>query len=438
MTSISDFVGGKGAVSAGGTGPDGGSAGTGLLAGWGRTEFTPGGSIPLAGYTHLRDRMSTHVRDPLFVRAVVFSPPQGRPVALLSFDLLIITEEIHQGMKSRLADTDLEVVCHATHTHSSVGGFWNSLLGRFFLGSYRPWVQRLLLDAAERAVRAAMADLAPVTVRSAGVTIPGLNGNRRDHDGPLDETLTVIRLQKPESDAIMFSYPGHPVIAAERDHHAVSADFPGAAVAIIEKQFAFAMFVQGALGGVDVFFPAEPVSVDVNMEMMASPIANAAVTLAHAAPKCADTLGFSRRELDMGKPAVCVSYDDNKPFADRFLNAAANLLVKPVPAVARIDGIRIGDSVIVGFPADLGIGLSLNVKQLAGDLGFAHVITASETGGCIGYVHLPADYEKTPADKGEAIKMGRYENAMNFFGHQSGLKFRDAALEVLTDLARVK
>ncbi|HOI09284.1 MAG TPA: hypothetical protein PK313_02295, partial [Myxococcota bacterium] len=131
-----------------------------LKAGWSQVDFTPAEPVPLAGYTHWNERRSNRVRDPLMVRAVALA--QGdRRVVVVAYDLLMVFEDLYQGLRSRLVDLGVDLLVHATHTHSSVGGFWNTFLGRRFLGDYRPWMLRHLIDAGERAARGALADLAP-------------------------------------------------------------------------------------------------------------------------------------------------------------------------------------------------------------------------------------------------------------------------------------
>ncbi|HPV04259.1 MAG TPA: neutral/alkaline non-lysosomal ceramidase N-terminal domain-containing protein [Myxococcota bacterium] len=415
-----------------------GVAGNGFEAGWARVDMTPAEPVPLAGYTHLSDRMSKGVHDPVFVRAVVMKQEGGPAVALVMYDLVIVSEDLYQGLRARLSDTGLTVMCAATHTHSSFGGFWNAMLGRAFLGRFRPGVLESLIEMGEKAVRDALAGIGPAIVKTGTKKIPGLNGNRRDHHGPLDEELHVVTLEKQDSRALLFSYPGHPVISAERDHNVVSADFPGLAISKIEGQFDFAMYMPGALGGVDVRFPREPVPIDDNLEMMAAPIAHTAMQVARDGNAFADerlVLAHSIRELHFDRPRIRWSYDDDRKPFDFLLDALANGLARPVPRVARIEGFRIADVAVVGFPCDLGIGLSLRVKQIGRELGLKGVVTMSESGGCVGYVHLPEDYSTTPADEGDAIQMGRYENAMNFFGHQTGTRFLEAADGVLKELA---
>ncbi len=399
----------------------------GLRAGWAEVEFTPAEPVPLAGYTHWNERLSNRVRDPLMVRAVAFEQA-GQRVVLVSYDLLMVFEELYQGLRSRLVDFGVNLLVHATHTHSSVGGFWDTFLGRRFLGDYRPWMLRHLIDAGERAARGALADLAPAQARVTAGTLPGLNGNRRDPDGPRDEELTVLRLVRAQDDAVVWSYSAHPVIVSEREHHAISADFPGEVNRRLRRDHGFAVYVQGSLGGVDVLFPQEPgMTADHNLELMSEPLAIAVTTLARGAAPAGGPLRFHCEEWDAGAP-------DSRPFfldqawrrrLDLPLRAAVNRLVAPVPRKARVSAMRLGRFGIAGFQADLGVGIGLAAKAHARRLGIDCPVSASQTNGYLGYLHLHAEYDKAPPKS--HLGMAVYENAMNFFGRRTGDRVLEAA-----------
>jgi len=405
-----------------------------LEAGWSRVEFTPREPLPLAGYTHWSERLWERVRDPLFVRALAFR--DGRRVAVLVvYDLLLVTEALHRGLVARLAPTGASVMVHATHTHSSIGGFLDGFLGQRFMGEFRPRVLPMLLDAGEQAVRQALAELAPADARSAAVTLPGLNGNRRDPEGPKDEELTVLRLVRRHDEAVVASYSAHPVIVAERDHSDVSADFPGRLCAELEKDVNFAAFVQGSLGGVDVLFPDSPgMTSDRNLALMAGPLASSAIVAARGARKSSNGLAFASRTWDLGRPDPRPFFDDQwQRRLDLPLRALAAALVWNSDRTARVQGIRVGDWAIVGAQADLGVGIGLSVKQAARAVGIPHPVAASQCDGYIGYVHLPQAYRASPptSHRGMAV----YENAMNFFGRSTGVKLLSESGAVVRDLA---
>jgi len=403
-----------------------------LKAGFASIDFTPAEPVPLGGYGGIKERLSTHVKDPLYVRAVALSQGDNL-VVLLSYDLLIVFEDIYQGLRSRLVDVAPKLMVHATHTHSSVGGFWNTFLGRRFLGDYRPWMSRHLIDAGERAARNAIADLAPAKAFTNVGILPGLNGNRRDPNGVKDEELTVLRLVRDKDDAVLWSYSAHPVIVAERDFHAVSADFPGQVNSLLARNHSFSMFVQGSLGGVDVLFPQDPeMTAEKNLELMAQPLANAVTTLAKGALPTKGRLQFSCEQWEAGRPDVRPFFEDQKfkRALDFPLRKAANLLLAPVSNKARVCGFRYGDFALLGFPADLGVGIGLAVKQYAQELGIESPVAASQTNGYLGYLHRRADYLRAPSQQDMAI----YENAMSFFGRDTGEQVLEAAKRVLDQL----
>jgi neutral ceramidase len=418
-------------VSGGREAVPGAAAAGGLRAGWAAVDFTPAEPAPLAGYTHWSDRMSTRVRDPLMVRALALHQG-GEGVLLVAWDLLMVTEALFQGLRSRLADTGFHLMAHATHTHSSIGGYWDSWLARRFLGRYRPWAMRHLLDAAERAARAAIESMAPAQARAGSALLPGLNGNRRDPSGPKDEELTVLRLRREDADAVLVSYPAHPVIVAERDHHAISADFPGEMVRLLQRDFPFAMYVQGSLGGVDVLFPDDKsLPADRNLEMMAGPLASSAAALAHSCQPVGGTLAWAEEEWELGRPDSRPFYEDEgfKPL-DWPLRTIANFLVRDVAPRGRVEGFRLGAFALLGFQADLGVGIGLGGKAHARRLGVLHPVMASQVNGYIGYLHLRHEYKAAPPGDPH-LGMGRYENAMNFFGRGTGDRVLDAAKAVL-------
>lgn len=402
-----------------------------LKAGWSSVDFTPAEPAPLAGYTHWSDRMSIRVRDPLMVRALALQQ-EGEGVLVVAWDLLMVTEELFQGLKSRLADTGFHLIAHATHTHSSIGGFWDSWLARRFLGQYRPWAMGHLLDAAERAARDALASMAPAVASAGSAMLPGLNGNRRDPGGPKDEELTVLRLHRDDEDAVLVSYSAHPVIVAERDHHVISADFPGEVVRLLQRDFAFAMYVQGSLGGVDVLFPDDKaLSADRNLELMAGPVASGAASLARSCAPAGGGLRWADEEWQPANPDSRAFFDDEGfKIQDRPMRAIADFLLRDVPRRARVCGFRLGSFALLGFQADLGVGIGLGGKAHARTLGVQYPVMASQVNGYIGYLHLRDEYRKAPTVEPH-LGMAHYENAMNFFGRDTGDRALAAARAVL-------
>jgi hypothetical protein len=389
--------------------------------------------------------MSTHVRDPLFVRALAFD--DGATCAVLViYDLLMVTESLHRQVLERLADTGARVMVHATHSHSALGGFGRGLLIEKVCGRHRPGTVERLADAGADAARRALGSLAPAKVGSTVGVLPGHNGNRRDPAGPVDDQLTVLRIRRARDEALLVSYSAHPVIVGERDHLALSADYPGLLVNLLERQLDFAAFVQGALGGVDVLFPRDKsVTADDNLRRMAEPMARRALELRDVCAVADASVRVASREWPLpARPSAQPFYDD-QVWARR-LDAPLRLLLNGLFSQsdarrARVQGLRLCDFALVGTPADLGVSIALEGKRHARARGLAHPVMASQCDGYLGYLHLPADYARRPtcADDpqrlADALTMGGYENWLCPYGHGTGQVVLDHARHLFDELA---
>jgi hypothetical protein len=401
-----------------------------MKAGFSKVEITPPLGVPLAGYAHALERRARSVRDPLFVRAVALED-EGRLAVLLVFDLLMVNEALYQRLCDALADTRAFLMVHATHTHSSVGGFQKGLLGKSFCGRFSEDMLQNLVWAGEKAVRLALGDLHGCEVMFQSTILPALNGNRRDPNGPKDEEISVIRFHREDRSLVLVRYSAHPVIVAERDHHAISADFPGEVCKLLEKDFAFAVFLQGALGGVDVLFPKDPqMTCEKNLELMAAPIANSARTMARTGRFVRPRMFAGLVEWDLEEP--CPSPFPEDTLTHKVLKNVLKNLVPSDVRKARVSAISIGDCVLVGTPADLGVRVSLAIADSAKKMGFMPVVL-SQCNGYIGYVHLPEDYALKP-EKGFR-HMVYYENSMALFGKTQGLRLIEKTQELLKSLA---
>lgn len=401
-----------------------------MKAGFSKIEITPPLGVPLAGYAHLLERKAKTVRDPLFVRAVAIED-EGRTAVLLVFDLLMVNEALYQRLCSALSDTKAFLMVHATHTHSSVGGFQKGVLGRSFCGRFSEQILDNLVWAGEKAARLALADLGLCEVRFHSTILPGLNGNRRDSHGPKDEEINVIRFSRKDRAAVLVRYSAHPVIVAERDHYAVSADFPGEVCKLLEKDFEFAAFLQGALGGVDVLLPSNRnMTCEENLELMSVPIANSAKNMARTGRPVRPRMFAGLVEWDLPEP--CPSPFPENTLVHKVLKDVLKNLVPSDVRKARVSAILIGDVVLVGTPSDLGVRVSLAIERSARKIGLEPVVL-SQCNGYIGYLHLPEDYALKP-QKGFR-HMVYYENSMALFGKTQGIQLVEKTEQLLKNLA---
>ncbi len=410
-----------------------------LKAGFAKLDITPTGPVPLAGYFSLRPRMSKEVRDPLYVRALALQEGNNTLV-LISYDLLLITEQMVRGVNGRLKETGAQVILHATHTHSGSGGYWNTFAARLALGHYLPAMLPFLCDQGARAAWAALDDLSPAGWATHTGHIPALAKNRRDRDGLVDDGLWALKIQRPapKSDkAILVGFSGHPVIVAERQPNALSADFPGEVIRRIEEQTDFGMFVNGALGGVDVLFPDEPMEVDRNLELQAAPIVTEALGVLKKRTRKTGELRMASRTIEVdGRPDVAMAFDE--PRWLRKVTRPLDWLASAAFARADLEhwhlqGFALGDTCFIGTPADLGVGVSLAIQVKARAKGYNNPFVASQCDGYIGYIHRRHDYHHPPA-KGTR-SMAIYENVMGIFGREMGERLIHEADALLDELS---
>ena len=96
-----------------------------LRAGYARVDITPEEPVPLAGMVGLHERLSTGVRDPIFVRAVALEEG-GTRVAVVSADLLTPAPGLRAAVAEALGKRPGESLFLAcTHSHSTPGGYWD-------------------------------------------------------------------------------------------------------------------------------------------------------------------------------------------------------------------------------------------------------------------------------------------------------------------------
>ena len=408
-----------------------------LYAGFAEIDATPVGPVPLAGYFTWNDRLSDGVRDPLKVRALALGDGRATTV-LVVYDLLFIIPGIAEPLRASLKDTGAEMVIHATHTHSAPGGIWDDFAGRRALGAPRPEMAPFLIERGERAVRAAIADMLPARAASGSNRIPHLAISRRHPNGPRDDELTCLKIARKNDEIRLVCFASHPVIVAERQPTTVSADFPGEVVKGLEQNGRFhGLFVQGALGGVDVLFPEGAMTADENLRLVADPIIE-------AAGKTFETLNPVEARPVYAEAEFKVPPLDVRPFFDdqtlaRKLDAPLRLFFNFVFRHARNEthvmrGLALGDFALAGTPADLGVNTALGMKQAARAAGFAHPVAASQCEAYLGYVHRRRDYFDTPPKK--TRYMATYENVMGFFGRDMGERFIETSVRLFDRLAR--
>ncbi|HUB05825.1 MAG TPA: hypothetical protein VMB50_02430 [Myxococcales bacterium] len=179
------------------------------------------------------------------VRAIVVNR-----FALVAFDLLEISPTLEAAVRDQLPFPCFVV---ATHTHSGPGGTdpdpIAELLGE---GPYVPSRPGQLAEAAAETIGMAVARRRAAVLRFGQARHPELQ-EERDPGGTADPTLSVLAADGLDHHRIatLAVYGAHPTLLP-RGERLLSADWPGAAAATLEKTGGVAMVLQGAGGDASV------------------------------------------------------------------------------------------------------------------------------------------------------------------------------------------
>jgi hypothetical protein len=227
-------------------------------AGVAQAVITPKESIWLAGYGD-RTRPSEGVLRDLYVKAVALDAEAGRPVVIVTADLLGFPREISDPVAAR-AQKEFglprdRLVLNGSHTHSAPV-MTHNISPRDLTEQQWQAVDRygpFLMDKTVEVIGAALRNLAPANVKF-GQSFAGIAVNRRRAypDGrsrttQVDPDVPVMTVSGTDGAlrAVLVGYACHATVL---NIYQVSGDWPGFAQEAIEKAHpgAIALYVQGA------------------------------------------------------------------------------------------------------------------------------------------------------------------------------------------------
>ena len=220
-----------------------------IKIGWSKFNITPAYSMPMAGYTP-KDKFES-IHDSVYCR-ILSIENEGSKNFIVSLDLMLFPPVIKEKVNQKLTEQNKNyfIFYSATHTHSSLGGWEGSVVGRLALGTYQDkWidqtVQNILIHI-EKAKKSAVSSTISYWESDATEYVE----NRLDAaHGKVDGKLRGLTFTRHDSTkGILISYSGHPT-NVELLSRIISADYPATVTNHLEKNgYEFGIFLAGMVG----------------------------------------------------------------------------------------------------------------------------------------------------------------------------------------------
>lgn len=221
---------------------------SGFQAGFAQVVITPPVGTPMEGYS-ARQGVSQGVHDDLYARALVLDDGATR-AAIVSCDLLGVDRRLVAAARERAESLSgvpaAQIMVAATHTHAGPAGLrWDidaalaEITARKIAGA---------IDAAARRLESAV-------LKVGAATLDGISQNRRQPEWPVETTLRLLLVDRPDTDqppiAAIINGACHATVLFATNL-LLSADYPGAAVQTFRRVTAApALFLNGACANVN-------------------------------------------------------------------------------------------------------------------------------------------------------------------------------------------
>ncbi len=368
-------------------------------AGFAQTVITPEPGVHLAGYYH--PRVGKTVRDDLYAKAAVIEH-NNRKVVIVSLDLICVTAEITERARelinAELGIPSQHVMVCATHTHTGP-----EIREDKSFPPARTWCEALPAKIAQ-AVKQAAGKMKTVTLRPGRAIAEGYAFNRlyrmkdgseqfgkrgREDEvlgeaGPVDPELQTLSMVDEDGKLIgmLANFALHVDVIGGGKADFISADWPGEMAKAISAVYGLdvvMLLLQGTCGDINhvvhdptnlprggperailigrglagvamhSFEVAEPmteITVDGRMEVLSIPY-------------------YTRDEAFMKEVEALRKKKKRAAREDYILNLSENWKHDGENADVPIQVFRIGDTGVAGFPAEIFVGIGLEVKKWA-------------------------------------------------------------------------
>ena len=366
----------------------------------GRAEaaITPPVGTSLAGYFH--DRVGESVRDDLFAKAVVIEAPGEGRIAVVSCDLISMSEELVAAAKGQIErETGIapsHVLLCATHTHTGPDVRPNAIVP-----VNEPWLAELPGTIAG-VVRAAAGSMARATLRAGATQVEGYSFNRLfrltdgtevfgtrgraaeviGEAGPIDPQLQTLSAHGEDGEllALLVNFALHVDVIGGGRANFLSADWPGEMarnIAAVYGAQAVTLLLQGTSGDINhaVHGPTNlPRGGPDKAVQLGRALAGAAmVALERAEPMQQIRLDavletipipyYTRDEAFLAEIAELKEKESPSDFERYIIERGEGWPHDGETAAVPVQALRIGDAALVGLPAEIFVRIGLDIKQ---------------------------------------------------------------------------
>lgn len=352
-------------------------------------DITPTPGLAMSGFA-ARSLPAQGAHDALTVRAVVVDD-----TALVVADVIGIDADMSARIRRRCVLPADNVVVAALHNH----GGPVSMAGRLGLAADPAYLERLE-DACVAAIDRATAARRPARMTVGRASDPGIARNRRHPDGPVDASLSLLRIRDEDGAmiAIVTAYACHPVVLAA-DNLLWTADYPHFVRVALEEAHpgAVALFMTGCVGDTNtghsahasITLTANPDRTYAEAQRIGREIAEAALTAGEqpmtdtiSARNGTPMLGFERRETETSerleegwRNEALTAEPARKSLLGYWVDWARRVALSvPTPLAARVTVLDWGGVPIVALPGEIFAETALSIRAALGQEKPAFVI----------------------------------------------------------------
>jgi neutral ceramidase len=384
-----------------------------LMVGWAKVNITPAEPIPLAGYGKRKGAAYKDVHDSVYVRCLYLENNLSKSV-IISADLLILPPTVSALVKDGLVEiglTENQIYYGATHSHSSLGAWYNTLVGELFAGEYDANIEKHIADSILKSIKLAKSKTQAASVSFEKDLDETDIRNRLIEGGKVEPFIRTLVFKTATQKAILTTYAAHSTIL-QASTLSLSRDYPGVLVDSLEKNTAdFAIYLAGTVGSMGPIEKGETDFDEVNNQ---------------AKGVLKELLSANEYDSFDQNPSI-LSFQLPLPLRKASPRISKNLALRPwlfkwlfgeSPAYVKV--LKIGNVLMVGLPCDFSGELMAELDKYAKANGLNLIIT-SFNGTYAGYITADEhfDYEA-------------YETVtMNWFGPYNGAYFTEVVKNII-------